>query len=131
MCPWPAAGGTRTAAALPALKINEGTAQKEPFLQYQTALSLYQEVQLLNSYVRNAARRSGYIPYIMRLQVTVLPFARNQPYDVYADIAFPPPKPAFKRSDDTDPGVQHASKHQDDEIPGVPAAFDKESVQKN
>lgn len=89
-----AAGGARTAASLPALQLKQDATQKEPILQYHTALALYQEVQLLNSYVRNAAKRSGYIPYVVRLQLAVLPFARNQPYDVYADIGFFPPQTA-------------------------------------
>ena len=80
-------------ASLPS-NSNKMPTQKEPSLQYNTALALHQEVQLLNSYIRNAAKRSGYIPYIVRLQITVLPFARNQPYDVYADIGFIPPEPA-------------------------------------
>lgn len=85
--------GQRTAAALE--KINFASdLEEEPFLQYQIANALFQEVNLLNRHVQNAAHRHGFVPYLMRMQVGVTPFARLQPFDVYTRIAFftRPPK---------------------------------------
>jgi hypothetical protein len=62
--------------------------EDEPVLQYQNALALYQEVQLLNRYVTDAALVRGHRPFIVRLQIQVLPYARNQPYDVFANLGF-------------------------------------------
>jgi hypothetical protein len=56
--------------------------------QYQAATALYQEVQLLSRYVRHAAIRTGYQPYVVRMQVTLMPRARHQPYDAYATVSF-------------------------------------------
>ncbi len=60
----------------------------DPLLKYSAATALYQEVQLLNRYVRHAARMRGFVPYVVRLQVTLLPRARNEPYDAYTSLAF-------------------------------------------
>lgn len=61
---------------------------QEPVLQYTAALALFQEVQLLNRYVLGAPSRLGYVPYLVRLQVTLIPYARNEPYDSYSNISF-------------------------------------------
>lgn len=60
----------------------------DPMLRYQAATALYQEVKILNQYVANAMKREGYTPYLLRLQISVLPNKRNLPYDTYANIAF-------------------------------------------
>jgi hypothetical protein len=65
-------------------------------LEYTAATALYQEVTMLNRYVTDAALRSGYTPYVIRIQMQVTPFARHQPYDVYANIAFFPESYKFK-----------------------------------
>ncbi|CAK0772590.1 hypothetical protein CCP2SC5_590003 [Azospirillaceae bacterium] len=51
---------------------------------------LFQEVKFLENYVNFAVTQSKTVPFIVRLQMTSLPFARNQPYDLFADIAFLP-----------------------------------------
>lgn len=61
---------------------------KDPVLQYQTATALFQEVQLLNSYLNSAALQSCFTPYLVRLQIGVTPYARRQPYDVYQRVSF-------------------------------------------
>jgi hypothetical protein len=66
-------------------------------LKYRAAAALLQEVSLLNHYVRDAAVSTGTRPYIVRMLVTVLPSARNEPYDAYTTISFftdPASKPA-------------------------------------
>ncbi|MCA9319760.1 MAG: hypothetical protein KDB53_03445 [Planctomycetes bacterium] len=62
----------------------------EPSLQYTLATALNQEVQILNRYVRNAAQREKYRPYLTRIQVSLMPKARNAPYDAYTTISFFP-----------------------------------------
>lgn len=60
----------------------------DPLLRYQAAISLYQEVQLLNRTIANAAIAEGSRPYLVRLQVTLLPLSRHEPYDAYATLSF-------------------------------------------
>ncbi len=60
----------------------------EPMAQYWAAAALFQEVQLLNRVVLDAAVRSGFDAYLVRLQVTLMPRARNEPYDAYCTISF-------------------------------------------
>jgi len=92
------------ATTLPAgTKALDTALDKEPMLQYLVATSLYQEVQLLSRYVKDAAKRRNMIPYVVRLQVTVMPQARNEPYDAYSNISFflgaPIPKSAANSDD--------------------------------
>nr|VFJ43029.1 MAG: hypothetical protein BECKDK2373C_GA0170839_100333 [Candidatus Kentron sp. DK] len=62
----------------------------DPFLRYQAAMALFQEVRLLNNQIKAAALRKGMKAYIVRLQFNVVPFARNRPYDLYATVSFFP-----------------------------------------
>lgn len=62
--------------------------RSDAMLEYQAATSLYQEVQLLNRSVGDAAIPSGYRPYLVRLQVSLLPHRRNEPYDAYTTLSF-------------------------------------------
>lgn len=69
-----------------ALTAPSGTVQMDPILTYTAATAIYQEVQLLNAYVKDAVLRYGYVPYLARVQVSVVPFAHNEPYDVYVNL---------------------------------------------
>lgn len=60
----------------------------DPRLQYQAATALFQEVQVLNRYVRDAVTRTDYEPYVVRLQVTLMPRRRNLPFDAYVNLSF-------------------------------------------
>lgn len=60
----------------------------DPHLAYLATTSLYQEVQLLNRYVQDAAIKKGYKAYVVRLQITNMPYLRFQPYDSYVNIGF-------------------------------------------
>ncbi len=62
----------------------------EPMISYKAATALYQEVELLNSYLEHAVIPEGYRPYLVRLQLAVLPHRRNQPFDVITDLQFVP-----------------------------------------
>jgi hypothetical protein len=66
----------------------EGDLGLDPMMQYRTATSLYQEVQLLNRYVRNAARLRGYAPYMVRVQISLMPESRDKPFDALTNLAF-------------------------------------------
>jgi len=75
----------------PALKqvdTTPSTLGLEPRLQYQAATSLYQEVQILNRYILDVAQRSGYDPYLVRLQIALMPQRRNLPLDTYVNLTF-------------------------------------------
>lgn len=63
---------------------------KDPILEYTAATALYQEVQLLNRYVTDAALRHNMKPYIVRLQIGAVPFKRDQGYDLYTKVGFFP-----------------------------------------
>lgn len=76
---------TDLAAEAPDLPTAPGV---DPILQHSAATALYQEVQLLNRYVHDAAKRTGTKPYVVRLQLSVHPSSRNRAYDTYANIGF-------------------------------------------
>ena len=81
--------GTPTAASLPGGgSVTSATLGQDPLLKFWTAAALYQEVQLLNRYVQDAAIPEDFTAFVVRLQVTLLPWARREPYDAYADISF-------------------------------------------
>lgn len=67
----------------------EGLKRVDPMLKFQAANALNQEVQMLNAYL-NGAKPKGYTAYVVRLQISTLPYARNQPYDLYASVSFTP-----------------------------------------
>ena len=60
----------------------------EPMMQYWAATALYQEVQILKRYVRDAAGRRDARAYIVRLQLNIMPRRRNQPLDVFCTMSF-------------------------------------------
>jgi hypothetical protein len=60
----------------------------DPVSEYQAAASLYQQVKLLNESLKNAPRFKGYDAYIVSVQVTLMPYRRNAPYDAYDDLTF-------------------------------------------
>lgn len=80
----------RKASDLPGLPDKEKTISREPMMEYSAAAALYQEIQILNSYIKHAALKYDYQPYVVRLQVGLLPYAKNQPYDVYTTFSFFP-----------------------------------------
>jgi len=77
-----------SASKLPGLTPEQLSVGQDPMLEYLAATALYQEVQLLNRYITDAALRRDHEPYVVRLQIGVTPYARNMPYDVYATLAF-------------------------------------------
>jgi hypothetical protein len=63
-----------------------GALQVDPIDSFNAAASIYEEVQLLNRALQDGALRYGYVPYVARMQISVMPFARNEPFDVYLDV---------------------------------------------
>ncbi|MEM7057538.1 MAG: hypothetical protein AAF557_08110 [Pseudomonadota bacterium] len=59
----------------------------DPFTRYSTANALVQEVENLNNYLRSIPKISGHTPYLVRLQLSVIPKRRNLPYDVFSDLS--------------------------------------------
>ena len=66
----------------------DGDLSKEPIIEYKAAATLFQEVQLLNEYLNYASIPKGYTPYLIRLQLAVLPLRRDQPFDIFTDLSF-------------------------------------------
>ncbi|MCC6151849.1 MAG: hypothetical protein IT461_16490 [Planctomycetes bacterium] len=64
----------------------------DPFMRHAAAAALFQEVRLLNRYIRDAAMREGYRALVVRVQVNLMPAARNEPYDAYTTLSFFPPR---------------------------------------
>lgn len=86
------AGGERSAEALAPLARQTAVelARVDPMLKYRTAAALYQEVRMLSRYIRDVARRRRYVPYVTRVQLTVMPRRRGLPYDAYTTLSFMP-----------------------------------------
>lgn len=62
----------------------------DAFTRYTAANALKQELVVLNRYVRDAAQRTGYEPFLVRLQFGVQPRRRDQPFDTTMRVSFLP-----------------------------------------
>jgi len=62
----------------------------DPMLEYAAATAFFQEVKLLNRYVADAALRRDYRAYVVRLQMSIVPYVRHVPLDIYTNISFFP-----------------------------------------
>lgn len=70
------------------LPIDAQNGAQDPVLRFTAATALYQEVQMLNRYIRDAAIPNGFRPYMVRLQVSLMPNRRHAPYDAYTTLSF-------------------------------------------
>lgn len=77
-----------SAASLPSESSPTGTLGLDPVLKFKAANYLFQEVQLLNQEIDNAANRSCYVSYIVKLKLAVMNFRPRLPYSVHAHIGF-------------------------------------------
>lgn len=85
--------GDRSAAALPGLSETTRNAvleRSDPMLRYQAANAIYQYVQVLQRLVRTTPEYDGFTPYLATFQITSVPYARHQPYDLYLNFSFFP-----------------------------------------
>jgi hypothetical protein len=88
--PATASSGTPAGAEMSARNENRATLDVDPIMQYRAAASLYQAIQLMNREVELAAQRRGYVPYLVRMQLAYVPYRRDVPYDVHAQVEFFP-----------------------------------------
>jgi hypothetical protein len=80
-----------------------GTLSVDPVSAYQAGASLFEQVKLLNHSLRDIPHFKGYTPYIVTLQISLIPHKREAPFDAYANIGFftdtnIPPTPPGKDS---------------------------------
>ena len=68
----------------------------DPRLLYREAAGIYQDVQLLNAYLEADVTRDTHVPFLFRTQLSVQPFARGMPYDVYSELRLDAEFPSFK-----------------------------------
>jgi hypothetical protein len=61
-------------------------ALSDAITQLQMTNALFQEAGLLNNYTAGLIQRRKYIPYVVRIQLTVLPNHRQEPYDLYLTL---------------------------------------------
>lgn len=84
----------------------------DPMMKYLAATALKQEVELLNLYVQNAPVKDGYRAFVVRMQVSLLPRARNQPYDAYTTLSFLPTGLIEVNNDDTGSSTENGNNPQ-------------------
>ncbi len=60
----------------------------DPATRYRSATALFQRVKILNRYLRDVVCREGYRAYLVVLQISLMPRARNMPYDALTLISF-------------------------------------------
>jgi hypothetical protein len=76
-----------TAGSAPEVKASSVSAVNAS-LTARAMASFAQDIQALNAEVDSAAQRTGYDPYLMRIQVSVMPRRRHLGYDVYSNLSF-------------------------------------------
>lgn len=81
-----------------------GTLSVDPVSAYQAGASLFEQVKLLNRSLQDIPHFKGYTPYIVTIQISLIPHKRDAPYDAYANIGFftdtnDPPTPPGKESE--------------------------------
>jgi hypothetical protein len=90
----PATSLDKTTAAstqtTPSTPTTSPTLKLDPFVQYSVANALFQEVKLLDKYVKYASSNNDYTPYAVRLQITLMPRTHEKPYDTYTTLSFFP-----------------------------------------
>ena len=77
-----------SSASLPAGSATSGALGLDPGLKYEAANYLLQKVQLLNQEIDNAAARSCYVPYVVKLKLATINYRPRLPYSVHAHIGF-------------------------------------------
>jgi hypothetical protein len=84
---------TATAPSQPVSPMNlltnlPGGLSVDPALQYRAGAALYEQVKLLNRSLKDVPHFRNYTPYIVTVQVALIPYRREAPYDAYSDVAF-------------------------------------------
>jgi hypothetical protein len=73
---------------LPAHPGQNSLAVADALTRYQNAKTLFQMVRLMDRSIEDAATRSNFRPFVVTLQVSLMPYARSLPYDAYSTISF-------------------------------------------
>lgn len=76
-----------------------GDIASDPMLRYLVATSLFQEMKVLNKYIKYASLKSGYKAHLIVLKVALMPKARSLPFDAYTNISF------YTKKDTTQEGI--------------------------
>lgn len=92
-----------TTATLPSTTLNTLTGvpddlkkiADDPFLKYQLAAGLIQQVALLDNELKKIELASDKKAFLLGLNLDVQPFKREQPYDVFVDISLYPYQQIF------------------------------------
>lgn len=79
--------GALPAGSAPAIAAS-GVSAINSSLTARAMASFVQDVQALNAEVDGAAKRTGFTPYLVRVQVSVMPRRRHLGYDVYSNLSF-------------------------------------------
>lgn len=76
----------RSAPAITTPAAGQFSPDIDPFFQRRVATALFQEIQLLNSYVSGQVAGSDEVPFLMRTQITLIPYARKEAIDVHTRL---------------------------------------------
>lgn len=82
--------GIQQAATNKKAKISDKPPAFDPVMRRLNALALYQEAKLLSLRIVDTAVPEKYTPYMVSLQITLMPNARREPYDAYTTVTFLP-----------------------------------------
>lgn len=80
--------GTPAGGALPSAPGSPPTLGIDPVLKYKAANHLFQEVQLLNQEIANAADRKCFVPYVIGLKVAFMNYRPHLAYSLHEHIGF-------------------------------------------
>lgn len=80
--------GTPAGAQLPPVFANNGDVAVDPTLLYQTGLSLFQAVQIMNKEAENAIIASCYVPFLVVSKLTVENYRPQLGYTLHTRLSF-------------------------------------------
>lgn len=80
--------GIPAGGQLPGVTAPAGGLSLDPILKYKGANYLNQEVQLLNQEIENAAGRSCFVPYAVKLKIAVMTYRPHLGYSVHSRVSF-------------------------------------------
>ena len=80
--------GNPTGAVLPTPSTPNTGFAIDPMLRYRAANALFQDVQMLNADLTSSFVNEHYVPYLVKLKLSVTPYRSNLPYDLFARISF-------------------------------------------
>src|SRR5262249_2094419 len=81
---------TWTTLTAPSGQFSKDLTGMDPMLRFLVATALFQEVKLLNTYIRDAAIDCNYEAFVVRLQIALAPVRRGLPLDTVIDLSFFP-----------------------------------------